>query len=241
MDSPLPEGLVAEWQRFFTEDRPTIKVLDTIFEPIFKSPILFPLQRKAELKKMLDHSFRSTFGAGVNKPIVMEIGADKAGGFYHFVEVLRPAMAICLEIRGVPYAELFRKEYPETQFLFQDGSSYSPEVVSLVEQFLAGRMIDVLFIDGDKSMFLKDFELYVRYVRPGGVVFMHDVTDEAPGRAFDAAKKHPWVKKVTTILDVSDYEAERIREAAGEPERNPYEGWLRHWKGRSCGVGVLLV
>lgn len=70
---------------------------------------------------------------------------------------------------------------------------------------------------------------------------MHDVTDEAPGAAFERAKRHPRVTLSFTLIDKSDYDAERQRESVGLPERNPYEGWLRYWKGRSCGVGIIRV
>jgi cephalosporin hydroxylase len=237
MDDPLPVGLVAEWERFFYEDFPKMKMLEAIHTPVFDSPILFPLQRKAELKKMLDYCYINAW----SNPLVMEIGADKGGGFYHLCHWLQPTAAIAIEIRGVPYANAFINTFPKTDMLFLEGSSYGVEIVQTVNQFLAGRKLDVLFIDGDKSMFYRDFEIYLEHVRPGGIILMHDITDDAPGRAFADATTHPRTTYCSTIVDKSDYEAERGREALGEPARNPYEGWLRHWKGKSCGVGILRV
>jgi len=57
------------------------------------------------------------------------------------------------------------------------GSSYEPATVQRVEQILAGRKIDVLFIDGDHSYdgAKKDFQMYHHLVRDGGLIALHDI------------------------------------------------------------------
>ena len=60
---------------------------------------------------------------------------------------------------------------------FFDGSSYATETVALVEHALAGRTLDVLFIDGDHSFdgVAQDFLRYRDLVRPGGLIAFHDI------------------------------------------------------------------
>jgi cephalosporin hydroxylase len=57
------------------------------------------------------------------------------------------------------------------------GSSHSPETVVALKDVLAGRLIDVLFIDGDHSTagMLADFADYHLLVRSGGIIAVHDI------------------------------------------------------------------
>ena len=50
MDAPLPAGLVPAWEQFFQE--PHEPGAD-LYDEIFDSPILFPLQRKREMAAMM--------------------------------------------------------------------------------------------------------------------------------------------------------------------------------------------
>jgi predicted O-methyltransferase YrrM len=55
--------------------------------------------------------------------------------------------------------------------------SHEPGTFELVEQMLAGRQLDLLFIDGDHSAdgVRKDYELYSPLVREGGLIALHDI------------------------------------------------------------------
>lgn len=57
------------------------------------------------------------------------------------------------------------------------GNSRDPAVFDAVRSLLAGRAIDVLFVDGDHRLagVMGDLDRYVPLVRPGGLVAMHDV------------------------------------------------------------------
>lgn len=65
------------------------------------------------------------------------------------------------------------------------GDSGTSEVVEEVRRRLGGRTIDLLFIDGDHHMdaTLRDFELYSKFMTPGGLVCLHD-TSRVPGVYF---------------------------------------------------------
>lgn len=235
MDAPFPETLMHDIRRFFADDASRPRG-GRVYDAVFQNGGFFPLQRKRELAAMLETA------AAISPTTVMEIGADKGGSFYHWVKALPTvARAIANEIRGVPYAAEFRKAFPDVSFLFREGSSRAVDVLQAVERFLAGGRIDVLFIDGDKSHFFTDFDVYHRFMSPGGIVFMHDIRDPAPGEAFRQACGDPRVKAHASIIDTSEADEAVARELAGTPPADAHEGWLRHWRGASCGVGVLHV
>lgn len=232
MDAPFPAGIVEAWDRFLAEDHEPFG--DNIYPKVFEHPMLFPLQRMRETEAMI------AMARKVNPSVVMEIGSDKGGSFYHWVKAFIPDSAIAIEIRGVPFADAFKRSFPMTDFLMLEGSSYAPEIVGAVEQYLGGERIDCLFIDGDKRGFGKDVMAYMPMMRPGGLIFLHDVQDIAEAKAAIAAWGSTG-RKTEILLDTSEYDAIESREREGLPISSGYEGWFRIWKRTSCGVGVIHV
>lgn len=224
-----PDNFLGLLREFFATEASRPPGLD-IYEDCFQSPLFFPLQRKRELEKMIQLVRRV-----VGEPrVVMEIGADKGAGFYHWVKCF-PSVekAIAVEIRGTPYASLFEEHFPEVQFLWVEDSSYKMQTVHQVWGF-ADRL-DVLFVDGDKLATRRDCEWYLPIVSNQGLVFIHDVLDE-PRDAFRIlAQTH----RTDRIVDVTESHEAMEREAAGVPIDSAYEQWLRHWQGRSATVGVV--
>lgn len=72
---------------------------------------------------------------------------------------------------------------------------------------------DFLFIDGDHSYpgVRRDFELYVPLVRPGGIVALHDVSVEQPGKVRHQHDVAPYWNQVRAL-----YEHEEIFDSVGE-------------------------
>lgn len=229
MDAPLPDNLVTAWEQFFAANP-----LD-YSTAIFNDGTLFPLQRKNEMVEML------RVASTINPKTIMEIGADKAGSLFHWMMLPTVRNIIACEIRGTPYDALFRAKAPHLDFLCLPQSSYSPETVDQVRIWLDLRdkaAIDVLFIDGDKSMFETDFYTYLPLLSKKSIVFFHDIQDRAPGMAFERVSAHyPSDRVVNTDESAIACEKER----AGIPCSSAHESWLRHWRGRSCGVGVIYV
>jgi predicted O-methyltransferase YrrM len=228
----FPAGIVEAWEKFLERDDAPYGC--DIYPEIFQHGILFPLQRMRETEKMIAMARR------IEPRVVMEIGSDKGGSFYHWVKAFCPDVAIAIEIRGVPFYFPFLKHFINMDCFFSDRSSYDPETVAIVDKDLAGRQIDVLFIDGDKSAFDKDVEAYLPMVRKGGLIFLHDIQIEPNARRalrICERKGH----RIETIVDTSEYDEIEKRERAGLPPASSYEGWFRIWKRTSCGVGVIHV
>ncbi len=232
-DGPLPEGLAEAWSVFLSEEHQP--------EDVFRENMLFPLQRVNEWRQMMD------VARSVNPRTVMEIGADKGGSLWTWLRCL-PDVDRCVacEIRGTPYAEVFESAFPNLEFCWQQRSSLEWDAVSSVAHWLRETCteertpkIDVLFIDGDKSRFEEDFDLWRPLVSNQGVVFMHDVTDRSPGEAFKNVIRRGY--RSQTIFCTDEVAASLLRENAGILPLHAHDAWLRHWRGRSCGVGVIFM
>lgn len=233
MDDPFPVGMVEHINEFLAEDqtRPAGK---DCYDEVFADPYMFPLQRRRELVKMIQ------LARSYLPKVIMDIGSDKCGGLYHWCKCFSHVeKVISCEIRGTPCTEAFEKAFPNTKFLWLPVSSYSRVAAAAVDHFLDDDRIDVLWIDGDKSNFETDFNLYRPYMNSPGLVMMHDITDHPyPGESFDtccAAYAHD------RLIDREESVAATAREDEGIPVANNHEGWLRHWKGQSCGVGVIYI
>lgn len=235
MDAPMPLEVKEAWARFVKVDAEWPPWMD-IYPAIFEDGWLFPLQRSRETQAMIAMARR------IRPKVVMEIGADKGGGFYHWVKAFVPMLeaAIAIEIRGCPYREAFAEMFPELPILYLEESSYAFSTAYEVSKFLDGRKIDVLFIDGDKDKTREDFELYLPQMRiGGGLVMIHDVRDDInPKRVFTQLSK-------AYRSEIIYYPHEGIeaasRAAAGMPVKNSYDDWLRTWRDTSCAVGVIHV
>lgn len=230
MDAPLPSDLVERWQEFFRVRPETSEWPLEMGLEVFGDPILFPLQRRREMEKMLD------LARGVKPSVIFEIGSDKGGSLLQWC-LMRPQRVIACEIRGTPFSAVFEAAFPDIKFLWLPQSSYDDGTVRQVRDWLAGDFIDVLFIDGDKGAFLTDFYLYLPSMSADGVVFMHDIYDPGPRDAWAEVQKMPYQSH--EICDTSESTQAVDRAKSGAPPISAYEGWLRHWKGASCRVGVI--
>ena len=234
MDTALPTTLAEDWRSWFTTEATRPRGLD-IYPELFMHPVLFPLQRQREMAAMMRTA------SDINPTIVMEIGADKGGGFYHWIKC-HPGVrrAIACEIRGTPYAEAFRQAFPEIDFLFLPESSRTRFSLESVRKFLGRDLLSCLFIDGDKEHCEDDFYLYLPFMRYEGLICLHDIHGEAkPVQVFN--KLCQAFLKNSTLIDFSEGEEAMARGERGEPILSCYEGWLRVWKTTSCGVGCIWV
>jgi predicted O-methyltransferase YrrM len=239
MDAPFPEGMIQEIETFLSHDGSRLPGR-VLYNDVFDTSMFFPLQRQRELREMM------SIAADLSPVTVMEIGSDKGGSLYHWCKC-HPTVknVIACEIRGTPYSSLFERAFPRIQFLWLAESSYEKPAVEKVRRFLGDTEIDCLFIDGDKLRFLDDFRAYLPFMARPGTVFMHDINDREPRAAFlqvsAMAGAGELKASVTEFIDITDSEAAMKREAKGIPPASAHESWLRHWKGRSCGVGVIQI
>jgi predicted O-methyltransferase YrrM len=117
---------------------------------------------------------------------VLEIGTAQGGVFWLLCRLATPdATLISLDLP--PDERLSGGEHVaiDLQAMKQPGqavhavlaSSHEPDTLARVRSLLAGRPLDVLFIDGDHTYdgVRQDYQMYAPLVRTGGVVAFHDI------------------------------------------------------------------
>jgi hypothetical protein len=231
MGERWPAWYLEGMQEFFRDVHPTLSSGDFLYDEVFESA-LFPLQRRDELRAMLEIADR------ISPKTVYEIGADKGGSLYHWCRQKSVRRVIAAEIGGIPYRQEFETAFPHIRFCWLPQSSYAPDSISRVREFLGEQKIDCLFIDGDKNGFEKDFRAYRDLLSDRSITFMHDLYDEGPRQAFEVvSKEFPHVRLVNTLDSVQAV----LDELDGLPIKRRQDQWLRHWRGSSAGVGVLFT
>jgi predicted O-methyltransferase YrrM len=134
--------------------------------------------------------------------VVVEIGTARGGMLFCFSQLAaRDATLVSIDLPGAPNCggqtaierEVFRTFGPLTQsFHFIPDDSHLPSSKDKLENILAGRTIDLLFIDGDHSYegCMADFEIYRHMVSPAGLIAFHDIClfpDQWPGTGVGVA------------------------------------------------------
>ena len=118
---------------------------------------------------------------------VLEIGTASGGSYFLFSRIAtEDALLISVDLPGgrfgggyaswrSPLYQSFARARQRVELLRSD--SHSPDSLNSVKTLLDGRMVDLLFIDGDHSYAgaKQDFEMYSPLVRPGGVIGFHDI------------------------------------------------------------------
>jgi predicted O-methyltransferase YrrM len=190
----------------------------------FASPRVAPGQVRSELVQ-----FGSIVAA--QKPrTVLEIGTRGGGTFFVLCRLSSPeATVISLDLPGGKYGGgypkymapiLRRMGRPSQAIHLLRANSHNPETRVRVAHILAGRALDLLFIDGDHTYegVKRDFEMYGSLVRPGGIIAFHDIVPHPPEA--DCAVDELW-QEVRPM-----YRNHEIIE-------NPCQGW--------AGIGVLFL
>jgi len=127
------------------------------------------------------------FVAGRKLSTVVEIGTARGGTFYVWCRLAEPgATIISIDLPDGPFGPAEGLEEISVLSSFADASqsvhflrmnSRSPWTRSELELLLAGRAIDLLYIDGDHTYqgVRTDFLRYAPLVHQGGLVVFHDI------------------------------------------------------------------
>ena len=124
---------------------------------------------------------------------VVEIGSLYGGTLWWFAQL--PHIETLISVDLVldyepmrPGIEQARDEWPTRiaplvpEFRAHHADSHSPDTVLRVQNQLAGRPVDLLFIDGDHTAdgVRTDWVLWSPLVRPGGLIALHDTVPNPP-------------------------------------------------------------
>jgi predicted O-methyltransferase YrrM len=142
-----------------------------------------PMQIRSEIRSFVH------FIGSQPPETVLEIGTGRGGTLFLLARAARQdALLVSLD---APDAVGFgaRPEYaararlyrslgrPRQRVVFLAADSHLAETLARVRHALAGRLVDVLFIDGDHTFegVASDFRMYSPLVRSGGLVAFHDI------------------------------------------------------------------
>jgi predicted O-methyltransferase YrrM len=162
------------------------KALDYAFSATPGSFELSPVQIRSEIRDLLALVQR------LRPKVVLEIGTARGGTLFLLTRVAAPdATFVSVDLssrtdrrfagrdvrRRRPLFRSFALDRQRIHFLV--GDSHAVRTFKHVERKLGGRKVDLLFIDGDHTAegVRRDFELYGKLVRPGGVIALHDIVD----------------------------------------------------------------
>ncbi len=111
---------------------------------------------------------------------VLEVGTSKGGTLYLFSKVADPAallVSIDLRLRNRKLLQSFARARQRIELIEADSSA--PATLARIRG-LFPRGVDFLFLDGDHSDegVRRDFDLYHRLVRPGGLLALHDIVPD---------------------------------------------------------------
>jgi predicted O-methyltransferase YrrM len=115
---------------------------------------------------------------------VLEIGTERGGTLYVWTRLAEPdALLISVDwpeaaVRELAGDDELRAMGRERQQIdVVRGDSHADGTRARIERTLAGRRLDVLFVDGDHSYrgVRRDFELYSPLVRGSGLIVFHDI------------------------------------------------------------------
>ena len=115
---------------------------------------------------------------------ILEIGTYRAGTLLLWTQIASERVVTCdLEIAAhmVPLYEQFPPPRSSCRIRVLQGDSHSPDFRARVGTALGGP-VDFLFIDGDHTSegVRQDYESYRSFVRPGGLIALHDIVQNQP-------------------------------------------------------------
>ena len=171
----------------------------------------YAIQNLAELKTLL------RIVEGMKPRIVVEIGTARGGVLYALSQIARPdATLISIDLPGAPNCggqtpierEVFASFGFKTQTLrFIPSNSQYYSTYTMLLKYLAGRRIDLLFIDGDHSYggVRSDLAMYGPLVSKNGVIALHDITTFPDASAgFEVSVVWKELKKVYVTKEIVD-------------------------------------
>jgi predicted O-methyltransferase YrrM len=184
----------------------------------FRGWSIRPLQIKEEITELLKI-------VGKRKPrSVLETGTSRGGTLFLFSRVASSdATLITIDLLGyarwrLPLYKSFASTGQKLCILRMD--SHKETTLNVIQKILSGHPLDLLFIDGDHTYegVKKDFEMYHKLVRSGGIIAFHDIVPGLP-------------KSVGGVPKFWD-----------EIKRNfHYTEHVKNWKQGGCGIGVIYV
>ncbi|MEM3563682.1 MAG: class I SAM-dependent methyltransferase [Candidatus Jordarchaeaceae archaeon] len=211
--------------------RKLINDLDSIYEAVnfvfsfnYLGFSIRPDQVKEEIVSLLKLVER------LKPRVILEIGTAAGGTLFLFCRASDPKVTIIsIDLPGgrfgggypkwkIPLYKSFAKDLQRIYLI--RANSHDSKTLEKVKNFLRGRRIDFLFIDGDHSYegVRRDFEMYSLLVRSGGMVALHDIVVHPPQTGCEVSKFWNEIKSGYKYVEI-----------------------VKDWNQKWAGIGVLYV
>jgi predicted O-methyltransferase YrrM len=192
-----------------------------------------PFQRKSELLALLDRV------SALHPATICEIGAASGGtlcALAHAATGTAVIVSLDCDFTAARLAAFPHLGRAGQTIVCVDGDSHDAQIRDVVTTALKGRMLDVLFVDGDHHYegVRADFETYRSLVRPGGLIAFHDIVPDFKTR-FDAPTstdvggvprlwrelkaRYPWAEEIVEDPDQDGYGIGLLRWRQPDPTR----------------------
>jgi len=161
---------------------------------------------------------------------ILEIGTGRGGSFFLFTRVAASDATLitidlpfgalgggCSELK-MPYYESFA--LPGQKIYLPRMDSHKETALHAINRILDGHELDFLFIDGDHTYqgVKKDFEMYGKLVRKGGIIAFHDIVPGPPENVGGVPRFWNEVKYNFNYAEL-----------------------IKDWKQSGCGIGVIYT
>lgn len=139
-------------------------------------------QKRKEIKSLAEKV------KSLNPAVIVEIGTRKGGTLFIWCRYTSASKIVSIDLPGGIHGggyppqkqklyKSFLSDQPQRKLFLLQNDSHSENTFNQLVKILNGDLIDFLFIDGDHtySGVKKDFEMYSKLVRKGGLVAFHDI------------------------------------------------------------------
>ena len=161
--------------------------------------------------------------------IAMEIGTAKGGTLYIWSRYLESCQTIIsIDLPRGPFGagypktkiKFFKLFAPDKELYFLRGDSHSEKIANRVSQILKSDKLDFLFIDGDHTYegVKRDFEMYSKLVRLGGIIAFHDIVPGPPESVGGVPRFWDEIKFDSKYIEI-----------------------VKDWKQGGYGIGVIYI
>jgi predicted O-methyltransferase YrrM len=201
----------------------------TWLDALWSSHFFRPLQKRTEILRLLE--ILREF-----KPLaICEIGAAGGGTTFLLAQASPPDAVIVTVDLVFPEkrkAALRQFALPGQKLICLQADSHRPETMSAVKECLAGRSLDVLYLDGDHSYegIKADFELFSTLVRPGGMIVFHDIVPDFKTRY--GIETSSYVGGVPQFWKELKASHQRVEELVEDSNQDGFGIGILHWEGQ---------
>lgn len=196
------------------------QLVDFAFKFCFR--LIKPMQIKEEITEFLK-IFKEK-----RPQYILEIGTAKGGTLFLFSKCAPDnAVIISVDLSGnlleggysklrIPLYKSFAKKNQRLYLLRKNSHDYTTFVI--ISKILHKNKLDVLYIDGDHSYngVKKDFEMYGKLVKKGGIIVFHDIVPESLKTGCEVSRFWQEVKINHKTLEI-----------------------VKNWKQNYCGIGII--